>query len=161
MIASDWLRWWRRYVHVEGQIQLGHMFGASQPDERRHAMRVARASVFDPFEGFVCLEESPLLRDAALKTWKQGVEWSEQHQSKGFGRGSPLPKIVAESVIREKKVDPERVNAGVLLFSVIGKWSNLPAPGLLLCSDETYADEEQYAIALKKAFEAGLARPIE
>jgi hypothetical protein len=137
------------------------MFGASQREEWRYAIRVARTSVFDPFEGFQSLEESPLLRDAAMRTWKQGVEWSTQYQSRSLRRGSPLQKIVAESVIREKKVAPERVKASVLLLSVEGKWSYFPEPGLLLCSEETYEDEDLYAIELQKAFEAGLTRPIE
>jgi hypothetical protein len=160
-ISDEWLRWWRRFVHVQGQIQLGDKFGSSRREEWSHAIVLARASVFDPFEGFESLEESPLLRDAALKTWQQGVEWSKQYQSQDMGHGSPLAKTVAESVIRERQVTPGRVRAGVLLLSVSGKWSNLPEPGLLLCSDEAYADEGLYAAELKKAFEAGLTRPIE
>jgi hypothetical protein len=124
-----------------------------------HAIVVAKTSVFDPLERFQSLEESPLLRDAAMRKWKQGVEWSKQYQSRSLRRGSPVPKIVAESVIREKKVAPERVKASVLFLSVKGKWSYFPEPGLLLCSEETYEDEDLYANELKKAFEFGLERP--
>jgi hypothetical protein len=67
---------------------------------------------------------------------------------------------VADSIIRDKKVSPERVRAAVLLFSVIGKWSNLPEPGLLLCADETYADESLFATELQLAFESGIELPL-
>jgi hypothetical protein len=117
--------------------------------------------VFDPFEGFPSLEESPLLKDAAMKTWRQGVEWFEFYQSRRIRHGSPLAMSIADSIIRDKKVSPERVRAAVLLFSVVGKWSNLPEPGLLLCADETYEDESLFATELKLAFESGIELPLD
>ena len=159
--SQEWLEWWRRLIHVEGQIQLGHKFGASGSEERIRALGDARSSVFDPFENFLSLEESPLLRDIAIKTWRQGVTWFESHHSQRIGNGSLLPESVADSVIRDTGVSPERVRAAVLLFSVIGKWSYLSEPGLLLCSDEAYTDDSLFATKLKLAFESGIVLPLE
>jgi hypothetical protein len=159
-VSQDWLKWWRRLIHIEGQNQLGHKFGTSRPEDWSRARVDASLSVFDPFEGFPSLEESPLLRDAAMRAWRQGVEWCQLYQSRRISHGSPLPMSVADSIIRDKKVSPERVRAAVLLFSVIGKWSNLPEPGLLLCADETYADESLFATELQLAFESGIELPL-
>ena|ERR1017187_1472877 len=160
-VSQDWLKWWRRLIHVEGQIQLGHKFGASRSEDWIRALADARLSVFDPFQDFPSLEESPLLKDAAMKTWRQGMKWSELYQSRRIRHGSPLPMSVADSIIRDKQVSPERVRAAILLFTVIGKWSNLPEPGLLLCADETYADESLFATELQLAFESGIGLPLD
>ena len=160
-VSQAWLEWWRRYIHVQGQIELGHNFGASRSADRIHAIGNAISSVFDPFEGFESLEDSPLLKDAAVKTWRQGAEWFELYGTRRNRHGLTLPLTVAESVIRDKRVSPERVRAAVLIFGVIGKWSNLLEPGLLLCTEETYADESLFATELKRTFESGIELPLD
>ena len=160
-ISQDWLRWWRRLVHIEGQIQLGRNFGALRSEDLINTLGSARNSVFDPFEGFQSLKETPLLRDVAMKTWRQGVEWCHLHQLGQIRHAPEFPKSVADSVIRDKQVSPERVRAAVLLFGVIGKWSTLSEPGVLLCAEETYADESLFATELRLAFESGSERPLD
>jgi hypothetical protein len=159
-VSQAWLGWWRRFISVQGQIQLGHNFGASRSGDWIRELGDKSSSVFDPFEGFASLEDSPLLRDAAVKAWRQGAEWFEMYKSRRIRHGSLLPLTVAESVIRDKQVSPERVRAAVLIFGVAGKWSNLLEPGLLLCADETYADESLFATELKRTFESGIELPL-
>ena len=67
-------------------------------------------------------------------------------------------KLVAEAIIEEYQVSPSRVNAGVVVLEVSGRWSRIQEPGLLLCSGETFADNDQFLLELKKAFETGLRR---
>ncbi len=160
-MALDWLDWWRRLIHIEGQISLGHMFGVERNDDLITALGGARNSVFDPFEDFQSLEESPLLRDAAMKTWKQGVQWCQLHQSRQIRHSSTLPLSVADSVILDMRVSPERVRAAVLIFSVIGEWSYISEPGVLLCADQTYEDESLFAAKLRLAFESGIELPLD
>ncbi len=160
-MVLDWLDWWRRLIHIEGQISLGHRFGVERDEDFITALGGAKNSVFDPFENFRSLEESPLLRDAAIKTWKQGVQWSELHQSHPIRHSSTLPLSVADSVILDMSVSPERVRAAVLIFSVMGEWSYLSEPGVLLCAERTYADESLFAAKLRLAFESGIGLPLE
>jgi hypothetical protein len=57
-------------------------------------MHAAKTSVFDPHEEFQSLKESPLLRHAAMSTWKQGVESSSLYQTRGIRR-VPMAKSIA------------------------------------------------------------------
>ena len=67
-------------------------------------------------------------------------------------------KAVAEAVIDEYQVSPNRVKAGVIILGVTGTWSCIPEPGVLLCSEEAFADNYLFTAELKKAFETGLNR---
>lgn len=160
-MTLDWLDWWRRLIHVEGQISLGHKFGAERDEDLLTAHGDARQSVFDPFESFQSLEKSPLLRDAAMKTWRQGVEWCRLNHSGDIRHSSTLPLSVADSVILDKRVSPERVRAAVLIFCVTGQWSHISEPGLLLCSDQTYANEAMFVSELRSVFESGIELPLD
>ena len=159
--SQAWLEWWHRFILLEGQIQLGHTFGASEDGERIRSLGEARTLAFDPGEGFASLADSPLLRGAAMKSWRDGADWFGLQESQRIRHGSMIPLTVAESVIRDKQVSPERVRAAVLIFGALGQWSHLFAPGLLLCSDETYADESLFAAELRRAFESGIELPLD
>ena len=151
-----WLLWWRRITHVIGTAQLGQGRETMSPDEYFQAHVAARQSVMDPFEGFESLTSYPSLRRAAQQTWKDGVAWTNTHATGPLRHGSLIPKTVAEQVVEENHVSPERVNASVLVLSVEGRWSHITAPGMLLCSEETFFDDSLFAIELKRTFESGL-----
>jgi hypothetical protein len=92
-----------------------------------------------------------LLRHTALRSWRQGTEWSRTCQSRAVGARTQLARSVAQSIIREKPVGPEKVMACVVILSVTGNWSHLSEPGPLLCSIEKYEDDTQLALELKGA----------
>jgi hypothetical protein len=64
--------------------------------------------------------------------------------------------MVAERVIEERHVSPERVKAAVIVLEVEGKWCHLAAPGILLCSEELFFDDARFSQELKITFESGL-----
>jgi hypothetical protein len=64
--------------------------------------------------------------------------------------------MVAERVIEDHHVSPERVNAAVIVLPVEGKWFNLAMPGILLCSQEFFFDDGHFARELQTTFESGL-----
>jgi hypothetical protein len=70
-----------------------------------------------------------------------------------------VPKDVAEAVIAEHAVSPGRVRGAVIVLSVAGSWSRIVEPGVVLCSDEAYLDDSQFAVVLKDMFESGLNHP--
>jgi hypothetical protein len=161
-LALAWHMWWRRLVRVVGAAQLGRGLSSLSSDDYRQAHLEARQSVMDPLDGFKSLSEYPALRSAAQRSWPQGYEWSKTHGSSRFGRsstghGSPTRKMVAERVIEERHVSPERVNAAVIVLEVEGKWFHLAAPGILLCSEEFFFDDARFAQELKTTFESGLS----
>lgn len=157
-LALAWHMWWRRLVRVVGAAQLGRGLGSLSRDDYRQVHFEARQSVWDPLEGFNSLSEYPVLRSAVRQCWPQGYEWSKTHGSSRSStkRSSPIPKMVAERVIEERHVSPERVKAAVIVLDVKGKWFHLAAPGILLCSDEFLFDDAQFAQELKTTFESGL-----
>lgn len=159
--SEQWLQWWRRVIHAEGQVQLDFSHSADLLDPQPRAPLTGRISGFDPLEDFQSLEASPLLRGAALKSWRQGAEWSTTYMFRGVGERTQLARSVAESITRESQVGPERLRACALILSVTGNWSCLSEPGLLLCSSEKYQDDAQFALQLKEAFESGLNRLLD
>ncbi len=164
-LALAWQMWWRRLVRVIGATQLGRGLGSFSRDGYRQAHFEARQSVWDPLEGFKSLSEYPVLRSAAQRSWPQGYEWSKTRGSSRFrpssaGHRSPTPKMVAEQVIEERHVSPDRVSAAVIVLEVNGRWFHLAAPGLLLCSEEFFFDDASFAQELKTTFESGLSDEI-
>jgi hypothetical protein len=156
-VSTAWLDWWRRFIHVEGATERGEFARELDPHEGRARQRAAVFGVFDPPE-FASLAGSPPLQKAARQVCNQALKWDS-------GRGGVAPegrsawlaqKSVAESVIEEYQVSPGRVSAGVIVLAVTGQWSNIPEPGVLLCSQEFFADSEAFLPALKRTFETGL-----
>jgi hypothetical protein len=158
-LSSAWLHWWRRLTRVVGAAQLGQGHESMSRNEYREARIAARQSVMDPFEGFASLTSYPSLQRAAQQTWKDAVAWTNIHTTESSRHGSQIPRTVAERVIEENEVSPERVNASVVVLSVQGQWAHLTAPGMLLCSKETFFDDSLFAIELQRAFESGLRAP--
>jgi len=55
------------------------------------------------------------------------------------------------------QVQAERVRAAVIVLAVEGIWSNIPQPGVSLCSEAAFADGPVHATELRRAFESGLS----
>jgi len=166
-MSAGWLDWWRRSVHVEGATQRGEFAGTADPNEGRERQRAAVFGVFDSPD-FACLADNPALQDASRRVCDQALRWENERRGRPrpHGRESPerraawlAQKSVAESVMEEYQVSPGRVCAGVIVLAVTGQWSNIPEPGVLLCSEECFADGELLLPALKMTFETGLRRP--
>jgi hypothetical protein len=157
--SAEWLQWWLRIVHARGQSQLD--FSKERADAQVQPTYVPKPHEFDPFEGFKSLEKTPLLRDAAIRTWRSGAEWSKEYQSREVGHRNELVRSAAESTIQKHHVGPEFVRACVFVLSVEGNWSCLTEPGVLLCSVDTYKNDRQFALELEVAFAAGLTRPLD
>ena len=154
-LPGQWLWWWRQLVHVEGHHQLGtdpsnfDALGTSQDPP-------GGPRFFDPYEGFQSLDSHPQLKDLVSGSWSQSNEWSKNLSQPAPKRGGTVARDVAEMVIADYEVSPERVNAGVIVLSVHGHWSAIVSPGVLLCSDSTYADDSRIALELKRTFESQL-----
>jgi hypothetical protein len=155
-LSLAWLRWWRRLTLVIGSAQLGQRPESMSREEYGRTHNAARQSVMDPFEDFVSLASDPSLQKAAQQTWRDALAWTNTHTTEALRHGSLIPLTVAEEVIEENDVLPERVNASVLVLSVQGQWAHINAPGMLLCSEETFFDDSLFAIELKRTFESGL-----
>lgn len=156
-VSAHWLRWWRQLIDVNGRRQLGtnsrefDAVGTSQT-------QTAGSRFFDPFDDFQSLDAHSQLKGVVTGSWRQGIEWTKTFISPAPKRGSTVPREVARSVIAEYQVSPERVNAGVIVLAVQGPWSAIVSPGVLLCSNSTYADDARFSLELKKAFVSRLSQ---
>ena|GEM_PF-3561611 len=93
----------------------------------------------------------------ALDSWIHGV--GRPGATTGIVQepsGWQSAKDAAEAVMDDYKVRAERVRAAVIVLAVEGIWSNIPQPGVLLCSEAAFADGPPYATELRRAFESGL-----
>jgi hypothetical protein len=164
-VASvGWLDWWLRLVHVEGAAELGEFTVDGFSDDGRARELAAYQAVFDPPE-FESLAPCPPLRDVARRISGPALLWwrGNRHDMNEVGHADRMVtwssrRSVAEAVIEEYQVSPGRVRAGVIVLRVVGKWSRIPEPGVLLCSFETLGDESLFLGELKKTFETGLRR---
>jgi hypothetical protein len=151
-------------------MELGEFTMDLDPNEGRVRQRVAFHGVFDPPE-FESLAASPPLQEAARRTCRKALLWWRDNpgsirtdaSNPKDARADRIStwssrKSVAEAVIEEYQVSSSRVNAGIIVMGVAGRWSRIEEPGVLLCSEETFADDALFPADLKKAFETGLRR---
>jgi hypothetical protein len=185
--SGGWTEWWRQYVQVEGLNQLGDR-GVATSTEFRRSCRAEIARVFDPRDfdhlaGCPSLQEAArrsceqalvwwrdnrqngrqaLSVPSSLETldsWNQGIRRSgvtapiDQNSS-----GWQSMKDIAEAIMDDYQVGAQRVRAGVIVLAVEGIWSNIPQPGVLLCSEAAIADGPLYAAELRRAIESGLIK---
>jgi len=59
-------------------------------------------------------------------------------------------------VIEQYAVAPDLLRISVVPLSVSGHWSQIVQPGLLLCSEELYYDDDAYEAELKRTFASRL-----
>jgi hypothetical protein len=183
--SHGWLEWWRQYVQFEGLNQLGDR-GVATLAESRRSRRERMAQVFSPrdFDHLASCpplqEAAQRSREQALVWWRDNRQnghqslnvpssrealdsWNPGDRRSGVTTrtdqdpsGWQSVKDVAEAVMDDYQVGAERVRAGVIVLAVEGSWSNIPQPGVLLCSEAAFADGPLYAAELRRAFESGL-----
>jgi hypothetical protein len=165
-MSAGWLDWWRRVIHVEGATERGEFATVADPDDGRARQRAAAFGVFDSPD-FASLADRPVLQDVSRRVCDQALRWENERRGRPRPRGLEsherraawlAQKSVAETVIEEYQVNPGRVCAGVMVLAVTGQWSNIAGPGVLLCSEELFADDDRFLPALKMTFETGLRR---
>ena len=154
-LPDQWLWWWRQLVRASSLRQLGSDLSGS--DEFRDLKDSNEtAQYFDPFEDFQSLNSQPQLKHLATESWRRAIEWSKPLYQNSRVPTRAAVKEVAESVLAERQVLPERINAGVIILAVNGVWSTIFHPGVLLCSTSTYANDSLFAVELKKTIESSL-----
>jgi hypothetical protein len=166
-LSAAWLDWWRRFIHFEGAVELGEFArDVDQPERRTSPSQLESfGRVFDPPE-FGSLSESRRLQEVARQVSPHALRWWSENRENRHPRGEPAERksawssyrSVAESIIEDYQVRPGRVAAGVIVLAVDGPWSNITEPGVLLCSEESFADREAFLVDLKRTFETGLRR---
>ena len=155
-LNEAWLDWWRRFIHLEGKIQLGNRIGTPQIEEDYLlAIIAAQRAAFDPPK-FECLSNCLNLQEAAQSAWTSFDAWYRTSYANRPVWNSSIPASVAEEVIQERKVSSARVRAGVTFLMVQGAWKYMPEPGVLLCSGGFLEIDQSYATELKKAIESQL-----
>ncbi len=165
--STAWLDWWRASIRAEGHNVRGDPPPLTSPTETT----AVPADRVDPPD-FSSLTSDTGLRRAAVTAWPEALRWwagqrdqaqnQRQDQSGAEGRHTAsrehwqLLSSVADEVVEEYRVDPVRVRAGVIVLAVEGSWSARPEPGILVCSQETHDDADQFGSLLKAAFISGL-----
>jgi len=151
--GEQWLAWWRRLMKVDFRTH------APMPTEGDvHALiraRVAeREQVFDP-PTFSALSDSPALQTAAVAVFEDFT----RHSSRGRrGFDATLTRDVADALIAELNLSPDRLDASVLTIDVPGHWYRIPGPGTAICSLDLAADPQAAEKLLRAVFVSGLER---
>ena len=160
--ASDgWTEWWRGYVQVDGLNQRDDR-GMATDEEFRGSHPVQMEQVFNPRD-FDHLASCPPLQQAARRSCEQALAWwrdnrqNSRHTIHDSSRSLSM-RTIAEAVMDDHQVGGERVRAGVIVLAVDGIWSNIPHPGVLLCSEAVFADSHLYGAELRRTLESGLTR---
>lgn len=153
LAGEQWLAWWRRLVEVDFRTH------APMPTEGdAHALiraRVAeREQVFDP-PTFAALSDSPALRTAAIAAFKDFTRQSPRGR-RGFD--ATLTRDVADALIAELDISPDRLDASVLTIDVPGNWYRIPRPGTAICSLDLATDAQAAQRLLRAVFVSGLER---
>ena len=155
-LDEAWLAWWRRFIHLEGKIQLGDRIGTPQIEQDYLlAIVAAQRAAFDP-PRFECLSNYLKLQDAAQRAWPSFDAWYRSSKTSRVVSSHSVPSSVAREVIQERKVNSARVRAGVTVLRVEGEWNYMPEPGVLLCSGSLLQNDEKFAAELKMAIESQL-----
>jgi hypothetical protein len=146
--SEGWTEWWRRYVQEEGLNKLG---------ERAQMDQLFSPRDLDHFAS------CPPLQEAARRSCRHALAWwRDNRQNSGRtlhdSSHSQSMRTIAEAVMDEHQVGGERVRAGVIVLAVDGIWSNIPQPGVLLCSEAVFADSHIYGAELRRTLESGLTR---
>jgi len=156
--SGQWLWWWRQLVHASScrqlELDLTGFNGLSNFQDPKGG-----TGFFDPYEDFHSLDSRPQLRDLVAGSWRQGIEWSKPLYQTSRERARMVVKDVVDTVIAERQVLPESINASVIVLSVRDGWFMIAYPGVLLCSESTYADDSRFAVELRKSIESSLDGP--
>ncbi len=146
--SEGWTEWWHRYVQEKGLNQLG---------ERAQMDQLLSPRDFDH------LARCPPLQEAARRSCQHALAWwrdNRQHRRRTLHDSFDWlsMKDIAEAIMDEYQVGAKRVPAGVIVLAVDGVWSNIPQPGVLLCSEAAFADSHLCGAELRRTLESGLTR---
>lgn len=159
--GEQWPAWWRRLVDVEFRTHKPMPPDGDMPTLMRERM-ADRQRVFDP-PAFPELSDSPALQTAVLATF--GEEFARRRAAgKGEQRRGErgfdwaLIRDVADALLAEYAISPDRLDASVLMIDVPGHWYRIPQPGNAICSFELAADASAARSLIRAAFVSGLER---
>jgi len=146
--APAWHRWWTSLASApRADLRSGSSPG---PEERDSS--TALTLLLDQLQGEADAWSSDLARRHPAPSLPPYAPVED------LQRRQELHRQVAEEVIGDYAVTPDRVTARVELIWSGGPWTHQPSRGALLCSIATWMNEGAYRSALKATFERGLAR---
>jgi hypothetical protein len=146
--AAAWHRWWTSLASSP-RVDLR---SDSSPGTNQTDSGAALTVLLDQLQG----EATAWSNDLARRHPAPGLP--PYAPVEDLRRRQQLHRQVAEEVIRDYAVSPDRVTARVELIWSGEPWAHQPARGALFCSVATWVDEAAYRSALKSTFERGLAR---
>ena len=150
----EWAEWWKRLMAFESARAID---GLDRVMRKRdfHDRAMEGVKVFDP-PGFESLTEDSMIQSIAASAYRQAHLW---HRDSDFVTRRRLERRparrffadVADEVREGYNLSASQVNASVLVLQTVGAWRNF-LPGLLVCSQETFADDDVFAGLLREAF---------
>jgi hypothetical protein len=145
--APAWRRWWASLAGPRADLRSGSSPGTGERDAS-----AALAVLLDRLQGEAAAWSSDLARRHPAPGLPPYAPVEDRQ------RRQELHRQVAEEVIRDYAVTPDRVSARVELIWSGEPWAHQPSRGALFCSIATWVDESAYRSALKSTFERGLVR---
>jgi hypothetical protein len=151
--GEQWLGWWRRLIAYESAPGPSGVTDEEIVAQGRRRIAEYRR-VMDPPD-FESMADLPALRTAVVATCRATSGWlSATRRSAGIDHA--MVRDVAEEVIAEHGVSPDRVDATVHVLDVTGAWSYLARPGQVFCSLGVANDPVAGRALLREAFVSGL-----
>jgi hypothetical protein len=149
-----WTEWWKRLMAFESARAVQGLDRATQKRDF-HATAMKGVKVFDP-PGFESLTADSAIQSIAASTFRQAHLWHRESDfviRRRLERGPERRFFadVADEVRDGYNVSASQVNASVLVLQTVGAWRSF-WPGLLVCSQETFANDEVFAGLLREAF---------
>lgn len=97
-----------------------------------------------------------------LESHDDAVRWRIERgvglfRSEPWRLGLPHPEMgaTAQAVIKRLDISSGRVRAAIFVLGVLGYWSALPGPGVLLCSPAVAGEADRLAPLVEAAFASG------
>ncbi len=146
--GREWLDWWERVLLFETRNT------RSSVSALRGKGLLGRRDIFD-WPELRALASWPSLWRAAVETG--GAARTFRPATPPGTRSLAVDvRAVAEGLIEQLEVSPDRLRAGVVVLGVEGSWWYSPSPGALVCSIAVSQDGAQMASLLRSVLQAGL-----
>lgn len=159
--GAQWLAWWRDVVRIEGARELGRLVVVGEAPTGGTTFLAAHHHLFG-WPDLAALGDRAELRRSVLESHDDAVRWRNERgvglfRSEPWRLGLPNPEMgaIAQAVIERLDVSPGRVRAAIFVLGVLGYWSALPGPGVLLCSPAVAGDADRLAPLVEAAFASG------
>lgn len=164
-LGVQWMDWWRWIAEHEATaaaIGRDASFGGTLDVARQIVGTMELA--FDPPE-FASLTGSPDLRALVAARHREALDWWSRLDVNGSldggesaAHGIPIPIIqrAAETVATERGVPVDGLAADIGVLEVTGTWSQIVAPGYVLCSADLTRDVDVAEGVVRRAFWSGL-----